>query len=475
MIHFAAKQLLPFVRDIRFWIVLFFLIRMIGISNPPLDASHNWRQCTGIMAARNFLEVDPCILYPRVDDNAGNSGVVGMEFPVMNYGIFLLSKLFGFHDWFGRLINLIVSSFGVYFFFRLIEKYINKQTAFASAIILLSSIWFSFSRKTMPDTFCMSLTIIGIWYMLKYVDTGKIGTMLLAFLFITLGVLSKIPALYLFVIFALPFFSKNISFTRKLLICISLALTLVCTWWWYFYWNPALSVTFGLWYNLGEPFTQGMRDVLSHSELAFHRFYFDGLQSIVAIIALGIGLFYMVKKKNRLMLYIVGLLTVGFVLYAFKSGFYFYHHNYYIIPYAPVLALIAGYGVASVSNFRLRYILLIIIVIEGILNQQHDLFIKKSELYKLNLETIADRVSTRSSLWVVNGNSNPQQLYLAHRKGWTVENKLLTDTSFLNSIQKKGCQFILLNKKDYGSTLELQYPCVYEDDGFKVFSFGRKE
>lgn len=116
MIHFTAKQLLPFVRDIRFWIVLFFLIRMIGISNPPLDASHNWRQCTGIMAARNFLEVDPCILYPRVDDNAGNSGVVGMEFPVMNYGIFLLSKIFGFHDWFGRLINLIVSSFGVYFF-----------------------------------------------------------------------------------------------------------------------------------------------------------------------------------------------------------------------------------------------------------------------------------------------------------------------------------------------------------------------
>ena len=119
--------------------------------------------------------------------------------------------------------------------------------------------------------------------------------------------------------------------------------------------------------------------------------------------------------------------------------------------------------------------MLIIIVIEGVLNQQHDFFIKKSELYKLNLEAIANRVSTRSSLWVVNGNSNPQQLYLAHRKGWTVDNKQFTDTSFLNSIQKKGCQFILLNKKDYGSTLELQYPCVYEDDGFKVFSFGRKE
>jgi len=30
--------------DIRFWIFLFFLIRLVGITNAPLETGHNWRQ-----------------------------------------------------------------------------------------------------------------------------------------------------------------------------------------------------------------------------------------------------------------------------------------------------------------------------------------------------------------------------------------------------------------------------------------------
>ena len=37
------------VKDIRFWIVLFFLIRMYGITMPPLEMGHNWRQTDGMI------------------------------------------------------------------------------------------------------------------------------------------------------------------------------------------------------------------------------------------------------------------------------------------------------------------------------------------------------------------------------------------------------------------------------------------
>jgi hypothetical protein len=50
-----VKKLLT---DIQFWIVLFFLIRMIGITNPPLEIGHNRRQSLTNMVARNFLTVD---------------------------------------------------------------------------------------------------------------------------------------------------------------------------------------------------------------------------------------------------------------------------------------------------------------------------------------------------------------------------------------------------------------------------------
>src|SRR3989344_7431345 len=102
-----------YASNIRFWIVLFFVLRLYGITNPPIEIAHNWRQVTGDMVARNFYEVDNNILYPRLDFGGEKTGITGTEFPVLNYLMYLLSLIFGFHDWFGRLINLIVSSYGI--------------------------------------------------------------------------------------------------------------------------------------------------------------------------------------------------------------------------------------------------------------------------------------------------------------------------------------------------------------------------
>ena len=55
----------------------------------------------------------------------------------------------------------------------------------------------------------------------------------------------------------------------------------------------------------------------------------------------------------------------------------------------------------------------------------------------MELESIADLVSSKKDLIAINGNDNPQQLYLVHRKGWTCSDSLITDLSFINNIQKK--------------------------------------
>jgi hypothetical protein len=56
-----------YLSDIRFWILLFFILRLYGITNAPLEIGHSWRQSLTNMVARNFLEVDSNILYPRID------------------------------------------------------------------------------------------------------------------------------------------------------------------------------------------------------------------------------------------------------------------------------------------------------------------------------------------------------------------------------------------------------------------------
>lgn len=173
------------IRDFRFWILIYFLIRLIGILNPPLEVAHNWRQVTVNMVARNYLEVNANLFYPRVDMAGEKSGITGMEFPLLNYLIFLVSRVFGFDHWYGRLINLIISSIGIYFFYLTIKKFLSPSLAIISGIILLNSIWFSYSRKIMPDTFSVSLTLIGLYFALEYLYTK--ATILNLLLYILLG------------------------------------------------------------------------------------------------------------------------------------------------------------------------------------------------------------------------------------------------------------------------------------------------
>ena len=110
------KSIKRYLYHIRFWIVFFFLIRLIGITNPPLEAGHNWRQSFTNMVARNFYEENSNIFYPTIDMSGNRNGTVASEFPIFNYLIYLVSSVFGYQHWYGRLISLIFSSFGFLYF-----------------------------------------------------------------------------------------------------------------------------------------------------------------------------------------------------------------------------------------------------------------------------------------------------------------------------------------------------------------------
>ena len=199
--------------DIRIWIVLFFCIRLIGITDPPLEIGHNWRQTTVTMVARNFLEVDNNIFLPRIDFAGEKTGITGMEFPFLNYLIYLIAEIFGYDHWYGRLINLTVSSLGLWYFFKLVGKYFPEKVAIYSTIVLAVSIWFQFSRKIMPDTFSMSIVIAAIYYGIQFLENHSRRnnnlSLLAYFVLMGIGVLSKLPSGYLLSIFIFFFISPS--------------------------------------------------------------------------------------------------------------------------------------------------------------------------------------------------------------------------------------------------------------------------
>ena len=418
------------------------------------------------MVTRNYLEVDSNLLLPRVDETKGESGIIGMEFPSLNYIFFALTKVFNYKHWYGRLINLIVSSIGLLFFSKIIQKFFSKKVVIASTLFLLGSIWFSFSRKMMPDTYCISLMFIGIYYGINYLNQGKTLNVFLYVIFTTLAILSKIPAGIYFTLL-IPMMFWNFNRIHKVIIASTTLIPLFLTYLWYFIWNPHLSKVYGNWYNSGKTIAEGFIEIAANLDLVFKNFYFHSFSGYIIFIFFLFGFVLIIRHWNRFLILSISLLSLFFIIYILKSGYFFYHHNYYIIPFVPVMALISGYCIGGINKKWIFVTCIIIGLSESILNQQHDFFIKESEKYKLELESISDLVSSKKDLIAINGNDNPQQLYLAHRKGWTCSDSLITDLSFINNIQKKGCRYIFLNKHSCNKSINRKI--VFSNVNFTVY------
>ncbi len=444
---------------------------MYGITNPPLEVAHNWRQTTGTMVTRNFYEGSSNILYPKIDFAGEKTGITGMEFPVLNYLDYLVSEVFGYQHWYGRLINLIVSSFGIWFFFRLLKRYFTEETAFNASIILLASIWFAYSRKIMPDTFATSLVIIGFYYAACFFEDQKrrwLHLMLFA-LFTLLGVLAKLPAGFLLVLYAFFIFNRHISIHLKIVFFITSGIILSPIAWWYFSWVPYLVEKYQFWhFFMGKPISIGAKELVENLGDGLKHFYDSALKFIGFGFFLT-GFYFAFKKRNKLLLWILSLGFAAFLVIALKAGFTFTHHSYYIIPFVPIMALVAGYGVAGFQKNLVQIIILAAIILEGTLNQLHDFRLKEHESAFVKLETDMDRFSKRSDLIVVNTIDNPTPIYFAHRKGWVASNDELLSASFRKNIREKGCKYIVVLKRYLGGELYLELPVVLNTKDWVVY------
>lgn len=460
-----------YTSDIRFWIILFFIIRLYGITNPPLEAAHNWRQTTVAMVARNYYEGNTRFCYPMIDFAGEKTGITGMEFPLLNYLIYLTSLIFGYEHWYGRLINLLVSSVGIYYFYRLILKFSAQKLAFNASIILLCSLWFNYSRKIMPDTFSMSFVILGFYYLKSYLDkTTNWWYLLLFALFLLLGILSKLPNAYLLALLIFPFFDTKTSKQSKLIILFTTICILIPITYYYFYWVPYLVQHFGFWhFFMGKNLVDGFHEIRSNLFESLKHFY-DYALKFVGFSLFTIGLIAATYHKNTklLLFFIISLLS--FCVIIFKAGFTFTHHAYYIIPFVPIMSIIAAYGLQQVKSIAITQIFLIAIALEGLLNQQHDFRISKENQAIENLVLDLNKISKKTDLILINSNDYPTAMYFAHRKGWIASNQKLENATYIDSLKKLGLKQLVVLHKTFGSEIKLRYKIMLKNEHYTLYN-----
>jgi hypothetical protein len=93
----------------------------------------------------------------------------------------------------------------------------------------------------------------------------------------------------------------------------------------------------------------------------------------------------------------------------------------------------------------------------------------------MSLEGIMNRFSTKDDLILVNGNGNPQMMYLSHRKGWDCVDWQVTELRHIIKIVKPNCKFIVINKNNNKELKELELPLdkVFENQDFLIYNTKR--
>ena len=442
-----------------------FVIRLFHITNPPIEVAHNWRQTTSLMVARNYYQLDHNILYPTIDECGNKRGVIGMEFPLIPYGAYIMSVPLGYDHWYGRLISLMIVSFGIWFFYKLLRLYFVTEHAFYATLAFAFSAMFHLGRKVMPDPSSLSLVLGGVYFGTLYLRGGAKWTGMLYLLFAGLGALVKIPfGLYL-VLLAIPFFDGKLPYLRKGIFVVLSLFILSAVYWWYFVWNFHLMETFGQWYNAGRSIGEGLHELREHWKGVLEKFYFSAFHSYLFCAYAVVGLIIAIIKKQKLVIWTMLLLAPLMGVYMLKSGFLFAHHGYYALPIMPLLALLVGVFLISFDK-RWAIALVMLAIIESVANQQHDFFIKDREYVKLQLTDIANQVSNSQDLFALASNENPNEFYFLNRKGWIVPNDHVVPSE-LEKLKSMGCRFLVIRKERLLETPLLEK--VFENQDYLVF------
>ncbi len=459
--------------DIRIWLLLAFVLHLYHIHFPPLDAAHTWREVDVLGVARNFLEIDANIFFPRVSFAGDKTGITGMEFPTLNYLIFLIAKIFGFHVWIARIINLSISSLGLYYLYKIIRDYIHKDYAFNTTLLVIFSIWFGYSRKILPDVLATSLAFIGIYYGLAYLYKKIKAYLVLYLLFTLFACLTKIPIALMFSIFLLPVLSKKVEHKIKIFFILVSCLAILPSYIWYQIWVPHLNTKYGYTYFfMGRSVFEGLTHITQYFFTDFAHQIYKSQMRYLGFLTYCLGSYTCIKyrKEKPTLFYFFLLSLVSLLFFMLKAGISF-HHAYYSIWWMPSMALMASIGLSKIQNKKIVQIILVCICLENIIYYIPTFGIQKNKDFLLNLEKIMDTYTEKSDLIFINSDSDPQAMYFAHRKGWLNSNRMLHNKEYIAKIKEQGCKYILILRKISEADIELNshFKEIYLDTNIRLY------
>ncbi|MFS2175931.1 ArnT family glycosyltransferase [Rhizobium pisi] len=192
----AARSYLSLDTAILLGILLIAIVFRFHKITLPLVDGFSWREISTAMMADNFQQRSWNIFFPEVSWTGPGPSYQGREFQIVSYLTALLYQLFGWHDWFGRMVAAFFGLVTVFSLHRLTALCWDEIHAHAAALAYaLMPAAIMIDSSFLPDPAMLALVTLGVWLFVKYWAGGSGWLLPLATVSFTFGVLSKPPGL----------------------------------------------------------------------------------------------------------------------------------------------------------------------------------------------------------------------------------------------------------------------------------------
>jgi 4-amino-4-deoxy-L-arabinose transferase-like glycosyltransferase len=149
-------------------LVVAMALRLADIKMPLIDA-FSWREASTAMMADNFYQVSWNIFYPEVSWTGPLAGYQGRELQIQSYLTAIMYTVFGWHDWFGRLISFFFGLVTLFSTYGLaLETWDRRHAQFAAMIYAILPAAVMIDSSFLPDATMLGLVTFGLWLFVRY-------------------------------------------------------------------------------------------------------------------------------------------------------------------------------------------------------------------------------------------------------------------------------------------------------------------
>ena len=311
---------------------------------------HMWAMCDRGSIARNYAQEEMNLFLPRVHETKEGEGITGLEFPIMNYGAAVLYKIFGFSEFWYRLLMFIVYASGLYASYLITGFFLNSISYRYLSVFLFSitPILTYYAANFIPDTASFGFMMIAWYFFFSYFKQPSFFRFIFLTLFASLAVLIKLTsAIGVIIMIGLIVWSyirkknfelTNLKFTRPLvLIACLIVFGLTYSWYTYAkYLNETYGLTVFLMKSMRPESWEAIKNVAKHINEIWVQFYFPKAFYYLFLVTIGFIVYQIRKVNEQLIIIFIGYFF-GVLSFVYMMFVQFGDHDYYIITLLPLL------------------------------------------------------------------------------------------------------------------------------------------